>query len=76
MDFLYKTALDFIQLDPKEDIYRFIGRKLKEIVGDCIVLVNSYDKASDSIRVLKKQGDGSLFDDPLLPLEEGRRGTV
>ncbi len=33
MDFLYKTALDFIQLDPKEDIYRFIGRKLKEIVA-------------------------------------------
>jgi PAS domain-containing protein len=27
MDFLYKTALDFIQLDPKDDIYRFIGRK-------------------------------------------------
>jgi len=56
MDFLYKTALDFIQLDPKEDIYRFIGRKLKEIVGDCIVLVNSYDKASDSIRVRAVEG--------------------
>ena len=38
MDFLYKTALDFIQIDPKDDIYRFIGRKLKEIVGDSIVL--------------------------------------
>lgn len=56
MDFLYKTALDFIQLDPKEDIYRFIGRKLKEIVGDSIVSVNSYDKASDSIRVRAVEG--------------------
>ena len=56
MDFLYKTALDFIQLDPKEDIYRFIGRKLKEIVGDSIVFVNSYDKASDSIHVRAVEG--------------------
>ena len=56
MDFLYKTALDFIQLDPKEDIYRFIGRKLKKIVGDSIVLVNSYDKASDSFRVRALEG--------------------
>ena len=38
MDYLYKTALDFIQIDPKDDIYRFIGKKLKEIVGDSIVL--------------------------------------
>jgi len=56
MDFLYKTALDFIQLDPKEDIYRFIGRKLKEIVGDCIVSVNSYDKASNSFQVRALEG--------------------
>ena len=56
MDFLYKTALDFIQLDPEDDIYRFIGRKLKEIVGDSIVLVNSYDKASDSFHVCVLEG--------------------
>jgi len=56
MDFLYKTALDFIQLDPKEDIYRFIGRKLNEIVGDSIVLVNSYNKASDSFHVRALEG--------------------
>jgi len=56
MDFLYKTALDFIQLDPKDDIYRFIGRKLKEIVGNSIVLANSYDKASDSFHVCALEG--------------------
>jgi len=56
MDFLYKTALDFIQIDPKEDIYRFIGRKLKEIVGDSIVLINHYDKASDSFQVRALEG--------------------
>jgi PAS domain-containing protein len=56
MNFLYKTALDFIQFDPKDDIYRFIGKKLKEIVGDSIVLVNPYDKASDSFQVRALEG--------------------
>ena len=56
MNFLYKTALDFIRLDPKEDIYRFIGRKLKKIVGDSIVSVNSYNKASDSFQVRALEG--------------------
>ena len=56
MGFLYKTALDFIQFDPKNDIYQFIGKKLKKIVGDSIVLINSYDKASDSFRVRALEG--------------------
>jgi len=56
MNFLYKTAFDFIQLGPKDDIYRFIGRKLKEIVEDSIVLINSYDKTSDSLHVRALEG--------------------
>ena len=56
MNFLYKTAFDFIQLGPKDDIYRFIGRKLKEIVEDSIVLINSYDKTSDSLQVRALEG--------------------
>jgi len=56
MDFLYKTALDFIQFDPKDDIYHFIGRKIKKIVGGSIVLVNFYDKASDSFHVRALKG--------------------
>ncbi|RLC38007.1 MAG: hypothetical protein DRH33_05300, partial [Candidatus Nealsonbacteria bacterium] len=56
MNFLYKTTLDFIQLDPKGDIYRLIGDKLKEIIGDSIILVNSYDKVSDSIHVRALEG--------------------
>jgi PAS domain S-box-containing protein len=58
MDFLYKTALNFVQLDLKDDIYRLIGRKLKEIVEDSIVLVNSYDKVSDSLHVRALEGMG------------------
>ncbi len=58
MDFLYKTALEFIQLDPKEDIYQFVCKKLKKIVGDSIIFVNSYDKASDSLYISALEGMG------------------
>ena len=58
MGYLYKTALDFVQFDSKDDIYQFICKKLKEIVGDSIVLVNSYDKASDSFYVRSLEGVG------------------
>ena len=58
MDFLYKTSLDFIQLDPKEDIYQFVCKKLKKIVGDSIIFVNSYDKASDSLYISALEGMG------------------
>ena len=58
MDFLYKTALEFIQLDPKEDIYQFVCKKLKKIVGDSIIFVNSYDKASDSLHISALEGMG------------------
>ena len=56
MDFLYKTALNFVQLESKDDVYQFIGKRLKKIAGDSIVLVNSYDKASDSFRVRALEG--------------------
>jgi len=56
MDFLNQTALDFVQLYPEDDVYQFIGKKLKEIVKDSIVLINSYDKASDSFHVRALEG--------------------
>jgi PAS domain S-box-containing protein len=58
MDYLYKTALDFVEYGPKDDIYQFICKKLKKIVGGSIILVNSYDKASDSFYVRSLEGIG------------------
>jgi len=58
MDYLHKTALDFVQLGPKDDVYKFVCKKLKKIVGPSIVFVNSYDKASDSLCIRAMEGMG------------------
>ncbi len=38
-----KAAIEFVELRLEEDPYEFICKKLKELVGDAIVVVNSFD---------------------------------
>jgi len=49
IQFLSRTAMELVEFPFKKDIYQFIGEKLKELVGDCFVVINSYDKASDRL---------------------------
>jgi len=49
IQFLSRTAMELVEFPFKENIYQFIGEKLKELVGDCFVVINSYDKASDRL---------------------------
>ena len=49
IQFLSRTAMELVEFPFEENIYQFIGEKLKELVGDCFVAINSYDKASDSL---------------------------
>ncbi|MDY6875975.1 MAG: PAS domain S-box protein [Chloroflexota bacterium] len=53
---LSKSAMEFVDLPPEEDIYWFIGNCLKEIVGDAIVIVSSFDVASDTFCVRAVSG--------------------
>ena len=46
MEFLSKAAIDLVELPPEKDIYRFIGECLYELVGNSVILVNSFDEAS------------------------------
>jgi PAS domain S-box-containing protein len=48
MDFLSRTAIEFVELPSEENIYQFIAEKLKELVGSAVVVINSFDKVSDS----------------------------
>jgi phosphoglycerate-specific signal transduction histidine kinase len=48
MDFLSRTATEFVELASEENIYQFIGEKLKQLVGNAVVIINSFDKVSDS----------------------------
>ncbi len=49
--FLSKTAMEFVELPPKSDIYKLIGKRLRELVGNSLVLVNSFDENTQSIQV-------------------------
>ncbi|OHD18261.1 MAG: hypothetical protein A2Y34_05875 [Spirochaetes bacterium GWC1_27_15] len=51
MKFLSKSAIDFVQLPIEMDIYKFIGQKIKEIVDDCFVILNSYDKLRNALNI-------------------------
>lgn len=46
--FLSKTAMGLVELPPEDDIYHFTGEKLKELAGDSIVGITSYDAASNT----------------------------
>ena len=43
LEFLSETAMSFVKMDLSENIYEFIGRKLRKITGNAIVAVNSFD---------------------------------
>lgn len=56
--FLSRTAIGFLELSPEEDIYEFIGRQLRELVGNSIIIVNSFEGATDSVCVRAVSGVG------------------
>ena len=44
LKYLAETALKFVAFSPDEDIYKYIGEKIKEITGNTIVIVSSFDQ--------------------------------
>lgn len=50
MEFLSKTAMEFIELFPEGDIYQLIGDNLKNLAGNAFVAVTAYDHASKSLK--------------------------
>jgi len=49
--FLASTAMRLVELSPEEDIYQFIGERLKELTGSSIVVTSSFDEASGNFCV-------------------------
>jgi PAS domain S-box-containing protein len=67
LEFLSKTAEEFIELPFNEDIYRFIGKKLRILAGGSIVAVNSYERENDSLCTRALEGIGK-YSNSLLKL--------
>ncbi len=47
--FLSRTATGFLELSPEDNIHEFIAEQLKELAGNSIVIVNSFEEATDSV---------------------------
>jgi PAS domain S-box-containing protein len=58
LKFLSETATEFVEFPLAGDIYRFMGEKLKELVGNSVVAVTSLDEASDSLCIRALLGLG------------------
>ena len=48
--FLSRTAMEFVELPSESDIYQFIGKRLRELVGNSFVFVNSFDETTQCIQ--------------------------
>jgi len=46
---LSQTAMGFVRLPSGADVYRYIGEQLLELEPNSIIIVNSYDAATDSV---------------------------
>jgi PAS domain S-box-containing protein/putative nucleotidyltransferase with HDIG domain len=55
MKFLADTAMDFVEFPLEKDIFRYIGEKIQEIIGNAVIYVNEFDKEKDGfvVRYLK-----------------------
>jgi signal transduction histidine kinase len=51
LTFLARTATKFVELSPDEDIYQFIGEELRNFIGNSVVLISSFEKAPNRLRV-------------------------
>ncbi len=58
LGFLSRTATEFVEFPLDKNIYQLIAERLKELVGDCVIGINSYDKETDSLCTHAVEGLG------------------
>jgi PAS domain S-box-containing protein len=60
LEFLSKTAMDFVEFAPDADIYKYIGEKVKELAGDFMIGVLSFDHKSKTLTAQSVLGLGKI----------------
>jgi PAS domain S-box-containing protein len=63
LEFLSETAVGFLELSPQEDVHRYIGERLKQLVrGAVYIVVNSVDRELRKLQVRCLLGGSKLID--------------
>jgi len=56
LQILSNTAMDFVGLSSERDVYGYIGEKIRELVGDSVVIVATFDPQEDIFKVKNISG--------------------
>jgi two-component sensor histidine kinase len=59
---LSRTAIELVDLSPEKNIHQLITERLKELIGDCVISMNSFDEASNNFCVRAVAGIGKHMD--------------
>ncbi|MFO7598469.1 MAG: hypothetical protein R6X27_01510, partial [Candidatus Desulfacyla sp.] len=59
LEFLHATAVEFVNVRDEESLYRIIGTRIKAILGDVVVLVNSYEPETRQFCTMAVEGMGA-----------------
>lgn len=62
LNFLSKVTMEIVELPLEKDIYKFAAEKLQLLVGDSIIAVSFYDKATNSLHTRALLGIGKYTD--------------
>ncbi|TES94322.1 MAG: PAS domain-containing sensor histidine kinase, partial [Candidatus Cloacimonadota bacterium] len=69
LSYLSKTALEFVAFPPERNIFKHIAERIKEIAGNSIVVISSFDEGSRLLQCRSVVGLGK-FTNRLLKLLE------
>lgn len=59
---LSRMAVGLIDLSPEDDIHLFIAKQLKELLGNCVIAMNSFDETSNHFCIRAVLGIGKHVD--------------
>ncbi len=60
LEFLSEKAMEFVELKPEYNVFKFLGEKIQEITGESIILLISYDYNSNITKIEHAAGSGKL----------------
>ncbi len=55
--FLSQTVIDLIELSPTDNIYRYIGHQLHRLIKPVAILIDRYDKSSNTFEICESTSD-------------------
>ncbi|MBC8487210.1 MAG: PAS domain S-box protein [Bacteroidetes bacterium] len=71
LEFLSEKAMEFVELKPEYNVFKFLGEKIQEITGESIILLISYDYNSNITKIEHAAGSGKLGENLLDIINNG-----